>query len=336
MGVIGWVKNKFSGSSAERHLQGARNRGAAGLDLPKSTAIGAGVGAAVGGAIGGYSAYSKIQDVPVESVTLSWDAPVMQTETLGYMPQDDYSRYRWGLHSGPEVVAVRRDNPTGDMQRVTRTFEGHGPPVVEWKTRSINEKTMTGYHSSVREDGHYEYKTEYFPNSRENCVTEYNSDGSTGRDCHTEYFTDSRTVSEWVVDGYELVHNPLIHSTKVGAYEAPSVNFDHGVNVLGHVATGIGLGAVAGVIGGAALWALTNKESGGKEQPPGTKPAPPSNPKRPIDPYYGGVREHAHESRRHIHAGGDRWHSHSCQEERNADINSGVICFKPKDVPRVC
>ncbi len=261
MSVIGWMKNKFSGSSAEQHLAKARKGSLTGQSgLAKSAGVGAGVGAAVGGALGGLSAHNAIKDVPVDSVTLTWEEPVTQQELLGYVPEDryrdswgftssrppafesrdfGYSSECWGWNSptsGPETVPVYRDNPTGAMRSVTRTFSGHGPHSVEMQTKTIKDFRMDGYSEDVTAYG--SYKSEIVK----------------------EPFSNETTREEvWKHDGCFLEHEPNISWTSKGSYEQPKVRFNHGVNVAGRVIAGMGIGAVVGAVSGAAFWALSNK-----------------------------------------------------------------------------
>jgi hypothetical protein len=292
------------------------------------------------------------------------------TPTPGW--RNGYS-LRWNFPSsdrGVPIEGVYRDNPVygtnGEprMQVTSETFSGHGRPVTEWVEKPIKHHTMNGYNHNVIPDieevyDHTEYwteseaytvyetETEYY----QNCVDSYDSDGGTSQDCytdsrtvsvpHTEYrdVERSRDVYRDELRGYYERYSPDISSRTVGTYKVPRVTFDHGIDVSSYVLKGVllgaGLGAIAlGVANVISQKSQANSQPGPKPPapaPPGPKPDP--KPPAPPKPDYGGVKNHAHDGRRHTHAGGDRWHYHGCPDENKDPLNTEVICFKPNQVP---
>lgn len=100
-----------------------------GVAMLAGGAIGAGLGVYLGSQAGAIELASK------EIHTRSWDIPVTQTETLGYIPSD-YYEYNWssfpisiGGNNRPETVPVNRQVPVYDragepkFTGTTQTFE---------------------------------------------------------------------------------------------------------------------------------------------------------------------------------------------------------------------
>lgn len=254
----------------------------------------------------------------------------------------------------------------------SETFSGHGRPITEWVDKPVIHHTMTGYTHNVTPDleqvfDHTEHWTEQEPytvytsesESYQDCVPSYNSDGSSSQDCHTEYRTvqvghteyrtvdRSRDVYRDELRGYYERYSPNIATRTVDTYKVPKVTFDHGINVGSYVLKGLLLGAGLGAIalGVANVISqrsqIASRPKPGKPTPgptpdpvpgPAPKPTPKPDPKPPA-PYYGDVTTHAHEGRRHTHAGGDRWHFHGCPGDGKDPLNTEVICFKPEQVP---
>lgn len=189
---------------------------------------GGGAGLAAGAAAGLLMANRAIMAVPVQEKTVSYQAPVLQSEELGKMPRDSYTptpgwrvgyslRWNWpSSDSGVPTEGVHRDNPVYDangqpsMMDTSKTFSGRGTPILTWETKEIKHHTMNGYNRAVIPDieqvyDHTEYWTEQEAytvydtetESYQNCVTEYNSDGSTGQDCYTDYRTVSVPRTEY-------------------------------------------------------------------------------------------------------------------------------------------
>lgn len=101
----------------------------AGIAMVAGGAVGAGIGAYLGSQAGAIELASR------ETHTRSWDIPVTQSQTIGYIPSD-YYEYNWGGlpisiggGSRPETVPVNRAVPLYDRSGeprftgTTRTFE---------------------------------------------------------------------------------------------------------------------------------------------------------------------------------------------------------------------
>lgn len=353
---------------------------------------GAGTLGLAGAVTGGVLAYKAIQAVPQQSITVEWKTPMVYSEELGKIPKDGYtpvigwqvgySTSTWGYPTtdrGVPTEGVYRDQPyyQGDgttpvLQNTSQTFTGRGTPHVQMQTHDIKHYTMNGYSRAVIPHtesvfDHTEYYTEQVPYTtytteyRQNCVSQYNADGSTGQDCHTEsvsvpqteYRTEqrSRDVYRDELRGYYERYSANVNSRVVGTYEAPKVTFDHGVNVASYIFKGLLLGAGLGALTLGIAAALEDKffpnvlpgyQELPPEQPapsptpapaptPTPAPAPPSEPK----PYYGDYTVHAHgPGKRHGHDGGDRWHFHGCPDDPGVDqMNTDTICFKPDQIP---
>lgn len=207
----------------------------------KGAILGGAVGTVVGGFAGFNSAMSEIKKLPIESVTLEWQKPVTIQKVLGKIPEDYYERNYFGISIGNPIsmTNVRREVPvlkdSGPvMQDTEKIFSDHGKPVVEWKTREINDMTLKGYSESKWEDGHYE--------------TVLDGHDSEGKEI---------THQVYKIDGWRHTYSPNIDYKNIGTYKEPVVKFETGVDVLGKTVTGaligLGAGAASGAIAAAVL-----------------------------------------------------------------------------------
>ncbi|MCA9781086.1 MAG: hypothetical protein KC800_30410 [Candidatus Eremiobacteraeota bacterium] len=386
-GIGKWFHKQFNRPQGKDFLSSGND-----IDISEvgtKAGIGGGAGLAVGAGIGMLVAQNEISKVPVEQVTHDYRVPVTQREELGLIPSDKYTPaygwrngfgLRWNFPSdtGVPTESVYRDNPVYNsagevhMQHTSQTFSGHGRPMTEWVDTPIKHHTMNGYNHSATPDieqvfDHTEYWTESEPytvytNETEyfqNCVDQYNSDGSTSQDCytdsrtvsvgHTEYrdVERSRDVYRDELRGYYERYSPNINSRTVGTYKVPKVTFDHGVSVGSYVMKGVLIGAGLGALALGVASVISQRSQASSK--PGPSPAPKPDPKpdpnpapkpdpKPVPapepaPYYGDVKNHAHDGRRHSHAGGDRWHFHGCPDDGRPAFNNEYICFKPDQVP---
>lgn len=244
------------------------------------------------------------------------------------------------------------------MNSYSRSVIPHTESVYDHTRRWTEQESYTVYESQSE--------------SYQDCVSSYNSDGSTGQDCHTAYRTvqvprtEYRTVdkSEDVyrdeLRGFYERYSPNVATRVVGHYESPRVSFDHGVNTASYVLKGMLIGAGIGALALGVAGALEDKYFPGvlpgykpkerdnaspvtppvtppSEPTPRPEPSPAPRPEpKPVPapaPYFGDVKSHAHEGRRHSHAGGDRWHFHGCPDEGKDPLDTSVICFKADQVP---
>ncbi len=200
--------------------------------------IGAGVGAIGGGIYGDYLAQKEIENVPVKSVTLSWKEPVYQDKVIGYIPEDYYepsTSWGWGWgHNVKPTKPVVRPVPLKDADgnvvyhNVTKTFTDHGNPVVHWETKEVKEPIFKGWNEeTIADTDTYSYVDE---------------DGNV------------HTYEE--IDGYWHRFYPKISYKTIDTYQAPRVEFEHGVNVMGKVLTYAAIGAVIGGVTGGVIAAL--------------------------------------------------------------------------------
>jgi hypothetical protein len=203
----------------------------------KPEIIAAATGGVVGGVIGGVVAHNaamnEVRSLPVNSVSLEWDKPVMADKAVGRMPADYYEPANiWGFFHENTLIDVVKEapvrNPDGSvqMQHVEKTFTEHGKPIVRWDVKDIGDPQMKGYHESRWEDGHWHRE-----------VVGHDSNG--------------RPIEKdvWETDGWRHTFSPDIDYKKVGEYKAPDVTFETGVNVGLRTALGILIGAGAGAVG---------------------------------------------------------------------------------------
>lgn len=217
----------------------------------KGAIIGASVGGVVGGVVGGITAYNmSMNEVrannDIQSVSLDWQEPKMQTENLGKIPADYYQPNSFiGLFTGNGHQSVYRDNPVMQggqpvMVDKSQTFSDYGTPVVSWNNNNVVKKELNGYQEYTRAD-----------------VTTYERYEGTTSDGRPIYSTYEE------VNGFHHSFSPNIKNLTVGTYQTPKVKFETGVNVglnttLG-VLAGAGLGAAAGAFTGALISNAMNK-----------------------------------------------------------------------------
>ncbi len=255
-------------------------------------------------------------------------------------------------HGTPSVSWDTKNISHYTMNGYQRSVTPHTESVYDHTDRWTEQEPYTVY----------ETRSE----SYQNCTSQYNSDGSTGQDCrtesrnvqvgHTEYRTvdRERRIYRDELRGFYERYSPNVASRVVGTYQAPRVSFDHGINTASYILKGVLIGAGIGALALGVAGALEDKYfpgvlPGHKEKSK-TEPLPPSNPGTPYPghpapptteplppvtpaPYYGEVQTHAHESRRHSHAGGNLWHFHGCPGDGHDALDTSIICFKPNQVP---
>lgn len=218
----------------------------------KAMLIGAGIGGVAGGVAGGLignnMAKEKIMaNNDINSISLDWKEPAMQSENLGQIPANYYqpnNLFGW-VGGGNGMTSVIRQNPVMEngkpvMLDKSQTFTDYGKPVVEWKNKNIYTSTLNGYHSSITPDTSYE--------------TVYAGRDSNGNAIYVE---------REKIDGYYHNFSPNIQQTNVGTYQTPKVKFETGVSTglyttLGALA-GAGVGALSGALTGAAIDHIMNK-----------------------------------------------------------------------------
>lgn len=307
------------------------------------SAVGAGGGAVVGGVIGGAAAYAEIQKVPVQTITVPFKVPQTVPTELGKIPEDNYTSVTgWSVGTsmdfqkpfqdrGVPTQPVIRNNPVYDANRVPllkdaqQSFSGRGTPVVSWVTNDNLEHKMQGYNRLVIPHtesvwDHTEHYTESVnhpyttteTDTSQDCVPQYNADGSSGQDCHTVTTTRSVSHDNYVDEprtreiyrdelrGWWQKYSPDIKDQVVGKYSNPEVRFDHGVDVAGYIGKGIIIGATIGALAGGIAGAIEDKHHHlpGWKPLPGdegfvtTEPNPPTNPSHPSLPPSGSNPTH--------------------------------------------
>jgi len=201
--------------------------------------IGAGVGAVAGGILMYQGARRQIEALPVNTVSLDWDEPVMKQKVLGKVPDDYYEHnfiFDWPSSPDPRSWSdVVRPAPVLDAtgkpytQHMQRTWSDHGDPRVTWNRNiSIKDPVLTGYSHYTSEDSHYDSVP-------------------VGTD------DEGKTIYEEVeeIDGWWHRFSPDIKGNPTGyTYDKPDVSFYTGVNVFGRT--------MLGVIGGAMLGAVSS------------------------------------------------------------------------------
>lgn len=205
--------------------------------------IGGGIGLVAGGAYGFASANSDIHKLPLNFTTQEWDSPVMRDKLLGKIP-DDHTSYSSIHHSKDtectenviEKAPVINSDGNPKMEHITKTWTDHGKPVVEWKTKPIEDLIFKGWDERISEMFHFDRKC--------------SGHDSQGREiCHQEKH----------VDGYRHRFYPEIDKVKVGEYNEPVVKFDTGVDVLGRTLTCAFFGLVVGAASGALVKAVYDR-----------------------------------------------------------------------------
>lgn len=302
------------------------------------TLVGAGAvgGGVLGGATGGLMAAHAISKVPVQSIDVPFQAPKLTEIEIGKIPQDSYTavtgwsvgvgmeHQRPGADLGVPSVPVNRFQPVYDGNRqptmldAHKTFSGRGTPSVQWEPKKIIDHKMLGHNRLIvpHTESVYDHTetwsepvsyTTYTSEtqSRQDCVSQYNSDGSTSQDCHTVTETvqvphqetrmeqRSREVYRDELRGWFQKYSPDIREDVVGGYQYPKVTFDHGINVAGYVTKGILIGAALGAVAGGIAGAIEDRHfhlPGWKPLPgdtpvpdplPGPPPSPGPNPGHP-------------------------------------------------------
>jgi hypothetical protein len=327
-------------------------------------ALGAGLGAGGGALV----AHHAVDQVPVQSTTQTWQAPVMHDVTLGHEPADQYIPcygFCGGYTDGAADQAVVRSNPVLDqngqpeMHSVTKTFSGHGTYTVKEQTKDIDTLSMHGYSVSVwpvytQVLDHYD--TTYVPTYSEECTSVYQPDGSTSQDC-TEVQTGTQTIETPVyrseLIGENIDYSPNLSSHTDGTYTEPQVSFDSGVPVGAIIAEGAAVGLAAGAAAGIGFSALLERRR--RQQPdqpvpdpepvpgpdlPGPDPQPDPGPEQPPavepgHPLLTGDQYHEHgwaggARVGHEHYWGDEWHEHDAHD---ATASTDQIYFKKGTEP---
>lgn len=248
--------------------------------------------AAVGALSGMGLAQQAIRQVPIETETVEWLAPVTQKTQIGAISSDFYQPGTLEpYHNSARVVPVFRDQPVmqdgqtfGEsassqvqMEKRTEVRQGHGKPITKMETRAIEGYEFQGQDRSVRRD--YEtrqvgtrtemrqeivsYRTETetytIPGP---CTSVYSSDGGSQQQCAPDS-TGTRSVSVPVygqvahqVPVYQdfLVGFNVNYSARVAEHNLGS--YQHPVTEFDHgiqVGGYVGQGLLAGLGGGGLL-----------------------------------------------------------------------------------
>ena len=214
--------------------------------------------------------------MPIESVTLTYKEPMYETKKIGKIPKDQYVRTWFGWYSSNvdftpsepvyeftpsdpvyeftpsepvyEKVPVKDANGNVVYKEVTKTFTGHGEPIVNYYTQQVKEPVFQGYSQRVITD--YDYECYYHEHYDGN-------DGTMHLHCKEE------------VRGYWVRFYPKVDYKIIDTYQVPTVEFEHGVDVAGKVMTGTvigaGLGAVLGGVIGAVVHSISQMEKSKNE-----------------------------------------------------------------------
>ncbi|MHC9539352.1 MAG: hypothetical protein AB9903_07500 [Vulcanimicrobiota bacterium] len=216
----------------------------------KTELMGAGAGALVFGTIGAGFAYSQamaeVNKLPVESVSLNWKEPIMQSKTLGQIPADYYQPNSvWGMFNNNNGnVDVVRDAPALDasgqpyLQPRSHTFTDHGKPVVRWSEQTIRDPQLKGWSESSYED------------TEEVLVGHHHESVKVGYDNDNNPIYEDRQVDDYEtrMKGWQHRFTPDIKYNNLGTWEKPEVTFETGVNVGLRTLGGFALGATTGAV----------------------------------------------------------------------------------------
>ncbi len=250
---------------------------AVGITLAASTVVGM--------STGGLAARNAINQVPIQTETVEWVAPVTQSTEIGKISSDYYhSGTIRPSHDTAQTVPVRRNQPVMEhgrvfgessstqvkMQEHSEVREGHGEPSTTTEPRKIEGYTFNGQNRSVNEDYEtrqtgtttvyrrevvsYETRTETYTIPGP-CTDVYNSDGSSSQSCAPDS-TGTRTVQDPVY-GDVPYEEPVYEDFLVGfnVRYSPSVSstnlgtYDYPVTTFDH---GIDVGGMVrnGGLGG--------------------------------------------------------------------------------------
>ena len=237
------------------------------------TAGGAALGAGIGALAGYASASGKVNNVPVQSVTETWKVPVTTDKTIGSIPHEQYFPAShigsilgttggvWDSIDRPNVnpdlratEPVVRQTPTlapsGDpvFQDVTKTFSGHGQPIVHTDSHIVTIPSLQGFSQNVQDDAHYE--------TRDDGTRDQNG--------------NENTTQVRVLDGVRVQFSPNVKDTPVNSannhYDTKDVTFNSGVDVGGIVLKGAligaGIGAAVGLAADVAKQTLSSRHGG--------------------------------------------------------------------------
>lgn len=254
--VLGGVKNFFadalkpSDKAYEAYSSGRKKeKGAVLSGLSGGAGGGAVAGSFLGGVLGGLighnSAMQSIQKLPINTVTLDWDKPLMGNREIGKIPADYYEPNNiWGglnPHTMKSVIVsapVLNGNGQPIMQHTENTWTKHGEPLVSWQDKNINDPFLKGYRESRFEENHTE-KVQV----------------GTDRYGDPVYYDVTR------VDGWEHRFSPEISYKTLGTFKEPKVTFETGVNVGLRTTLGVLAGAVGGALVGAIVVSAIKKAS---------------------------------------------------------------------------
>jgi hypothetical protein len=218
-------------------------------NIVKGVVVGGAAGAFVGSLYGYLKAQDEVNKVPIETVTLTYGEPTYVSKEIGKIPENKYVP-NWGWFTSTdntptkpviEQVPVKDENGKVVYKEVTKTFSGHGKPVVKYETKQVKEPVFLGWNQNIIED------------TSKNCYTD--SNGS--KHCTT------------ITHGYWIRYWPKINYNVIDTYEKPEVKFDHGVNegkyILNGLLIGTAMGAAVGGIIGAVLYNLYNDDKKNNE-----------------------------------------------------------------------
>jgi len=212
--------------------------------------MGAGAGFTVGGIIGAGIAYSdamaQVEKLPVESVSLNWKEPLMQSKTLGQIPANYYEPNNvWGwVNNGNGKVDVIRDAPALDasgqpyLQPRSHTFTDHGKPVVRWSDQTIRDPQLKGWSESK------------IPDTEQVLAGQHTESVYVGTDDKGNPIYENRQVDDYETrtKGWQHSFSPDIDYKNLGTWQKPEVTFETGVNVGLRTAGGFFLGATTGAV----------------------------------------------------------------------------------------
>jgi hypothetical protein len=211
-------------------FKGVVSKRAGGM-LPGSI-LGVMVGTGIGGFFGYFNAKDAINNTPVETVTLTYKEPIYVSKEIGKIPEDKYDPKPdpdWFTKPDTPTVPVIKEVPVKDengrvvYKEVTKTFSGHGKPVINYETKEVKEPAFLGWNKKITED------------VRKKCYTDSNLKQHCTR----------------ITDRLWIEYSPKIDYNVIDTYEKPEVKFDHGVNEGKYVFTGMLVGtAIGAAIGG--------------------------------------------------------------------------------------
>lgn len=217
----------------------------------KILAIGLGVSVgAVGGALIGshYSlkqAKKELQNIPLQTVTVTYKEPVYEEKELAKIPRDQYLKELNNIDYSlvkPVYAKVPQLDENGNVvyREVTKTFVGRGEPIVRKYINEVRKPEFKGYDFKYKVDKemkcttHIYYLPHYDPVNESTHLRPY-----IHKECKEE------------IKGYWVRFTPKIDYKILDTYEGREVIFENKIDVKEKMLKGAIIGAlIGGIVGG--------------------------------------------------------------------------------------